>query len=208
MLLLGVAQAHTLTTPRMVHVKVSADRVEVAVAWLIHAGPRAQHLRTRFDRNGDGVLGEDEQDLLAQWMQHRVEGALTVTLDGVRLRPEVGALNMSLARDAEADEEGLQFGSRAAVLLCLRPGPHELVIADRPDQPGHSVPLRVDIVGTVLGSSVEGEAVPLGQTKPGVLGGGGVTGNGGTITVRFEVPDPEAIPAPSSSPDPQTPPSR
>lgn len=198
MVLMGSAQAHTLTTPRMVHVKVSGDRVEVAVAWLIHAGPRAQHLRGRFDRNGDGVLGEDEQDLIAQWMQHRVEGALTITLDGVLLRPEVGALDLSLARDADTDDEGLQFGSRAAVLLCARPGVHELVIKDRPAQPGHSVPLRVDVLGTVLGSSVEGEAVPLGQTQPGVLGGGGVTGNGGSITVRFEVG--EAQPAEGAEP--------
>ncbi len=189
------AQAHTLTTPRMVHVRVSADRVEVAVSWLIHAGPRAQHLRSRFDRDGDGNLSEVEQDGIAAWLQRRVDGALELSLDGLTLHPEVGAMDLSLARHADADDEGLRFGSRSAVLLCPREGSHELTIADRPEQATHSVPLRVDVAWDVVGATAEGEAMPLTQSEPGVLGGGGFTGRGGKIVVRFDVPAPDERPA-------------
>ncbi len=193
------ALSHTLTTPRMVHVRVSEDRVEVAVAWLIHAGPRAQHLRGRFDRNGDGELSDAEQTQIAQWLQHRVDNALKLELDGVPLSLEVGAMDLELMRDAEADDEGLRFGSRAAVLVCPRVGAHELVIRDRPEKMNHSVPLRLDVVGTVVGATAEGEALPLNQEQPGVLAGGGFTGNGGAITVRFEVPE-RVVADPSPSP--------
>lgn len=184
------ARAHTLTTPRMVQVRVLPDRVEVSVAWRFHAGPRAQHLRARFDRDGDGTLSEAEQDMIAAWLQRRVDGALRVSLDGLPLATEVGALDLTLARHAAVDDEGLQFGSRSAILLCSRPGAHELWIEDRPEQAAHSVPLRVDVVWPVTGGSSEGEALPLSQDEPGVLGGGGFTGTGGRIVVRFDVPVP------------------
>ncbi len=212
------ASAHTLTTPRMVHVRVSEDRVEIAVAWLFHAGPEAAHLRSRFDRDGNGTLSDEEQDLIAAWLQRRVEGAVVLTLDGVRLRPEVGAMDLSLMRDDEADDEGLQFGSRAAILLCPRPGAHELVVQDRPDQPAHTVPLRVDVAWPVTATSTEGEAMPLEATADGALAGGGFAGAGGRVSVRFDVPEgsvgqePAAPEPPGAKSDPsdgaQSPPAR
>lgn len=183
-----VSLAHQQNTPRLVHVRMHADRVELAVAWTIHPGPQARHLRSRFDRNGDGRLGADERDLIAQWLQSKVERAVQLELDGLPLQPEVGSLRLEVDAPGSDEADALRFSSTSAVLLCPRPGAHALVLRDRPEKPDKTVPYRVDLPAdwTATGASSTGEATPPARTGGAFTAG--MTGDGGSLELRFSVP--------------------
>ncbi len=182
------AQAHQQNTPRLVHVRVHADRVELAVAWIIHPGPEARHLRSRFDRNGDGKLGSEERDLIAQWLQSKVERSVELELDGLALRPEVGSMRLEVDAPGSQEADALRFSSTAAILLCPRPGDHSLVLRDRPERPDKTVPYRVDLPEEwkATGASSTGEATP--PARNGAAFTAGMTGDGGSLELRFAVP--------------------
>jgi len=182
--------AHMVRFPRMVHVRVEAERIAVAVAVRRHDGPDAASLRSQFDKDSSGVLEPVEQDELAGWLDRRARKELRVELDGVVLEAEGAESDLQLdGGDTVRDGGGFTFRSAAYLALSLRSGAHRLVITDTPDNLRAVVPLRLDLPsGWEAGdSSATGDATPLVRADELTLQGA-FAGEGGSIVLQLEVP--------------------
>lgn len=188
--LAGAAAAHMVQFPRLVHVRVEAEQLAIAVAVQQHAGADAGRMRTRFDHDADGRLATVEQSGLADWLAASSRVDLEVGLDGAILLPEPSPGQLSLEVDAAVGAgDGYSFRSVHAVQVVLLPGRHTLEIADKPDNPRRLLPLRLDLPEgwTVVESRVEGEATPLVQASA-TTWQGAFAGTGGRLIAEVQVP--------------------
>lgn len=188
--LAGTAAAHTTRFPRFVHLRAEPERLAVAVAVKQHAGADAGRMRTRFDHDADGSLSQVEREALAAWLGASSRVDLEVSLDGVALLPEPEPGELVLEEDGHvAGGDGYVYRSVHPVALVMLPGPHTLVIADRPDSLRTLLPLRLDLPEgwTMVQSRAEGEAMPLVEAGPGTWQGA-FAGAGGKLVVEVLVP--------------------
>jgi hypothetical protein len=181
------AMPHTLSYPRLVHVRFGPELVEVAVQVTVHAGAKARALRDRHDLDKDGALSEEEKQALAQTLDAQGRARLRVIVDGVPLSPEVGVLDLEVT-DEPNEGQTLAVKSVAAVSVVLLPGVHDIAIEDMPPSPRATVPLRVESRSFKIerGTS-DKDAMPLTPLAPGSWLGG-FAGDGGTVYFTLEVP--------------------
>jgi len=179
--------AHTLSYPRLVHVRFGPELIEVAVQVSVHAGAKARALRDRHDVDGDGVLSDAEKDALARTLDEQGRARLRVVVDGVPLEPEVGVRDLDLTREDGVEGHSLALKSVAAVAVVLLPGTHTVAIEDLPPSPRATVPQRVE-AGTwkLERGAAEKDAMPLTAIASGYLGG--FSGDGGTVRFKVTVP--------------------
>jgi hypothetical protein len=198
LLLAGPLSAHVVRSPRVVHLRVLGERVELAIGVQIHEGPDAARYRQRFDRNGDLQLDAEEQSLLADWLDGDARRNLRVAVDGVALAPETGERNLRLRKDdGTAAGDGIELRSVAAVALAIRPGLHRVQIEDVPENPRNIVALRIDLAEGIALSDcrVQGQAAPPVAAAGGKAGwDAGFSGGGGSIDCAIEVPPRGAAP--------------
>jgi len=183
----GAPAAHTLSYPRLVHVRFGPELVEVAVQVSVHAGAKARALRDRHDADGDGLLSEPEKQALAATLDGQGRAKLRVLVDGVPLAPEVGVLDLDLTREDGVEGHSLGLKSVAAVAVVLLPGTHTVVVEDLPPSPRATVPLRVEVPGwAVEPGPADKDATPLAAMASGWLGG--FSGDGGAVHFTVTVP--------------------
>ena len=187
LLLSATALAHTLSYPRMVHVRFGPELVELAIQVTLHAGAKSRALRDRHDVDHDGVLSEEERRALGATLDAEGRAHLRVTVDGIALRPELGAIKLDVS-DEGPDGDTLALNSVAAVAVVLLPGVHEVTVEDLPPSLRATVPLRVEAIGaTIERGPSEKDAMPLTAMPQGAWLGG-FSGDGGTVHFTVIVP--------------------
>ena len=185
----GLARAHTVQFPRLVHIVFEPHRLTTGVGFSQHAGTVAGDMRSRFDTDSNGLLDEAEQEALTVWLDSRARRNLRLELNSTPLLPAVVERQLDLARDSGATEgDGIRMSSSAVLAIGLVPGTHELRISDRPRNARQVVPLRIDLpAGWEVAEVVaEGEAIPLTPIAERSWQGA-FAGEGGTIRFALTV---------------------
>jgi len=163
MLVGSPAAAHNVQFQRLVHVRVHADSIEVAMAVVIHAGPKAGLLRERFDRDADGVLSRDEQDAIANWMDSESFRDFGIQIDGDPVALDGRERVLEMTRNHRADlGEGLSYRTVRVGKLVVRPGARQIVVHEAPGNPREMIAVRIDLAPTL---SLEGSDGRAGATK-------------------------------------------
>jgi hypothetical protein len=148
-------QAHTVLFQRLVHVRVQPEMIEVAMGIVIHAGPEALKLRSRFDLDGDEVLSRDEQDQLANWLDAEAFRDFNLTIGDDPLTLDGRERSLKLTHNHRADlGEGLTFRTVRQGRVALRPGTRQLVVHEAPGNLREMIAIRIDLhAGLSLESS-------------------------------------------------------
>jgi|GEM_PF-2369985 len=184
------ADAHQVRFGRLVHVRLLAEGVEVAMVVQLHAGPDALVLRQRFDADGDDRLLGDEVIAMRQWFEAEAYRDFEVTVAGDPVVLDGFDVAMDLLDDDGVARGGeLMFRAVQRGTFVLRPGDRVVAITDAPANRREEIGLRVDIPppvtlresGTTGGSS---RLVPMGTGSFQAL----VSQRPGTVTLAVTAP--------------------
>lgn len=188
--LISPASAHTLSTPRVLQVRVVSSRIEVGVALAVHSGPEARRLHEQFDADHSGDISPEEKETLAAWLDDQAKNQLHIELDGLPLAPQVGSRQVMMEARVE-DGDAIRMRSVAAVALTLRPGRHLLVLQDAPENPRAIMPLRLDLWpgADLVDQRNTGDSSALSPGADQRRWSGGFFGQGGRVEIELLVPD-------------------
>lgn len=196
----GAAAAHTILVPRVLHLRVAQDRLELAVGQQLHTGPLARELRERFDTDRSGMIDESERARLVAFVHDDARALVRLWLDGRALAAQAEAESLRDERAGSvAEGDGWMMRGESVIALCPRPGPHVLRVADAPDG-GRVEPVRVDLPPgyTFTGTAACVGAAPFAPGGEGQWIGGLAAGPGWT-EIRFTVAGSERPPDPRTT---------